>query len=135
MLEVIPVADKCAVHGLKSLKVNSTGALDDVLHTVGILVTSSIGNKQISNRIVDLVITDVEEYLTLGGVHHCEMVGDELVIGHPSAIELSEALLSSRDVDLDVMLTKSLGDEHVMFGHDNRVSRFELKYLCLEKVI
>jgi hypothetical protein len=87
MLIIIPVADKCAVHGLKGLEVNSTSTLDDVLYTMGIFVTSTIRNKQISNRVVELVITDIKEDLTLRGVHNSEMVSDELVVGHPCAVE------------------------------------------------
>jgi hypothetical protein len=54
---------------------------------MGIFVTSTIRNKQISNRVVELVITDIKEDLTLRGVHNSEMVSDELVVGHPCAVE------------------------------------------------
>jgi len=62
---------------------------------VSISITSLVGDEQVTNRVVDLMVAGIEKYLLLRGIHDGEVVSDMHIVWHSGPVEPGESFLGS----------------------------------------
>lgn len=132
---VVAVRDEGTIERFDCLKIDGVVTLQDVLHGVSVSVTEAIRDEQVSHGELSLLVTDIEEYRLLTGVHDSEMVSHMVVLRETSLSELKEAVLSTRHMDHDLSGADGLRYKHVVLRHDDAVAGSERLLLSLEEVV
>jgi hypothetical protein len=62
VVDIVSVSDEGSFHGFACFKIDSMASFDDVFKTMSESITKSVRDKQVSDRVLNVVVRDEKEH-------------------------------------------------------------------------